>query len=157
MDLTIEGLLWWLSDKESACQCRRREVDLWIRKIHWRRKWQPTPVFLSAEFHGQRSLAGYSPWGHKRARHDWATKQYPFGGHHESAHFVTMTSIANQSQSSFLLSLDLASGSFSTLLSISYYQAIRADPNSKSSQISARSLLFPFSRFFFFFFAVAHF
>ena len=32
----------------------------------WRRKWQPTPVFLPGESHGQRSLAGYSPWGHKR-------------------------------------------------------------------------------------------
>ena len=31
----------------------------------WRRKWQPTPVFLPREFHGQRSLAGYSPWDHK--------------------------------------------------------------------------------------------
>ena len=29
----------------------------------WRRKWQPTPVFFPGEFHGQRSLAGYSPWG----------------------------------------------------------------------------------------------
>ena len=34
-------------------------------QIPWRRKWQPTPVFLPGEFHGQRSLAGYSPWGHK--------------------------------------------------------------------------------------------
>ena len=45
-------------------------VNLWLvfRKIHpfhWRRKWQPTPVFLPGEFHGQRSLAGYSPWRHK--------------------------------------------------------------------------------------------
>ena len=31
----------------------------------WRRKWQPTPVFLPGELHGQRSLTGYSPWGHK--------------------------------------------------------------------------------------------
>ena len=31
----------------------------------WRRKWQPSPVFLSGESHGQRSLVGYSPWGHK--------------------------------------------------------------------------------------------
>ena len=31
----------------------------------WRREWQPTPVFLPGEFHGQRSLVGYSPWGHK--------------------------------------------------------------------------------------------
>ena len=37
----------------------------WVGKIPWRRKWQPTPVFLPGEFHGQRSLVGYSPWGHK--------------------------------------------------------------------------------------------
>ena len=35
--------------------------DPWVGKIPWRRKWQPTPVFLPGEFHGQRSLAGYSP------------------------------------------------------------------------------------------------
>ena len=34
-------------------------------KIPWRREWQPTPVFLPGESHGQRSLVGYSPWGHK--------------------------------------------------------------------------------------------
>ena len=39
----------------------------WIRKIPWRREWLPTPVFLPGEFHGQRSLAGYSPWGHKES------------------------------------------------------------------------------------------
>ena len=33
----------------------------------WRRKWQPTPVFLPGEFHGQRSLADYSPWGSKKS------------------------------------------------------------------------------------------
>ena len=37
----------------------------WVRKISWRREWQPTLVFLPGEFHGQRSLAGYSPWGHR--------------------------------------------------------------------------------------------
>ena len=41
--------------------------DLWVGKILWRRKWQPTPVFLPGEFHGQRILAGYSPWGHKES------------------------------------------------------------------------------------------
>ena len=39
--------------------------DPWVRKIPWRRKWQPTPVFLPGEFHEQRSLAGCSPRGHK--------------------------------------------------------------------------------------------
>ena len=37
--------------------------DPWVGKIPWRRKWQPTPVFLTGKSHGQRNLAGYSPWG----------------------------------------------------------------------------------------------
>ena len=40
-----------------------------------RRKWQPAPVFLPGKSHGQRSLVGYNPWGHRRARHNLATKQ----------------------------------------------------------------------------------
>ena len=39
----------------------------WVGKILWRRKWQPAPVFLPGEFHGQRSLMGYSPWGHEES------------------------------------------------------------------------------------------
>ena len=42
--------------------CKRCGFDPWVRKIPWKRAWQPTPVFLSGEFHGQRSLAGYSPY-----------------------------------------------------------------------------------------------
>ena len=41
--------------------------DSWLRKIPWRRKWQPTPVFLPGESHGQRSLEGHSPWGGKES------------------------------------------------------------------------------------------
>ena len=41
--------------------------DKEIPFIHWRRKWQPTPVFLLGKSHGQRSLAGYSSWGHKES------------------------------------------------------------------------------------------
>ena len=44
--------------------------------IPWRRAWQPTPAFLPGESHGQRSLEGYSPWGCKRVRLDWATKHH---------------------------------------------------------------------------------
>ena len=58
------GLPWWLSGRESTCQCRRHRFDPWVGKIPWR-KWQPTPVFLPGKSHGQRSLAGYSPWGCK--------------------------------------------------------------------------------------------
>ena len=46
-------------------QCRRPELDPWVGKIPWRRAWQHTPVFLPGGSHGQRSLGGYSPWGHK--------------------------------------------------------------------------------------------
>ena len=46
-------------------QCRIPGFDPWVGKIPWRRAWQPTPVFLPGESHGQRNLAGYSPWGHK--------------------------------------------------------------------------------------------
>ena len=55
----------WLTYKKSACQCRRCQFDPWVTKIPWRRKWQPTPVFLLEKSHGQRSVAGYSPWSHK--------------------------------------------------------------------------------------------
>ena len=54
------------SGKEPPCQFRRhktRAFDPRVRKIPWRRAWQPTPVFLP----GQRILAGYSPWGHKES------------------------------------------------------------------------------------------
>jgi len=58
------------SSTESTCQCRsyrRQGFDLWVGKIPWRRKWQPTPVFLPGKSHGQRSLVGYSPWDSKES------------------------------------------------------------------------------------------
>ena len=67
------GLPWWLSGKESTCHCRRHGFDPWVRKICWR-KWQPTPVFLPGDFHGQRSLADYSPWSGKESdTTEWPT------------------------------------------------------------------------------------
>ena len=55
-------------EPEHACQCRRckrHRFDPWVGKIPWRRAWQFIPVFLPGEFHGQRSLEGYSPRGRK--------------------------------------------------------------------------------------------
>ena len=80
-----EGCPWWLSgkvhltvlrvsSKEAACQFRRLWFNPWAGKIPWRRKWPPTPVFLPGKSHGQRSLVGYIPWGHKRVRRDLVTK-----------------------------------------------------------------------------------
>ena len=48
-------------------ECRRPGFSPWVRKIPWRRKWQPTPVFLPEKSQEQRSLAGYSPWGLKES------------------------------------------------------------------------------------------
>ena len=55
--------------KEPTCQCRRQETgfDPWVRKIPWRRAWQPTQVLLPGESHGQGGLVGYGPWGHKES------------------------------------------------------------------------------------------
>ena len=69
-----QGLPWWLSGKEPTCQCRRGRFNPWVRKIPWSRQWQPTPVFLPGRSHGQRSLTGYSPWGHRRVGLYLATK-----------------------------------------------------------------------------------
>jgi len=79
------GLSRWLSSEEPTCQsrrCRRTRSDTWIGKIPWRRKRQPTPVFLPGESHGQRSLVGCSPWGCKesdateqRTLHDYQLKK----------------------------------------------------------------------------------
>ena len=57
-----------LAKKKPTCQCRRYQrlgFVPWVRKIPWCRKWQPSPVFLPGKFHGQKILAGYSPWGRK--------------------------------------------------------------------------------------------
>ena len=61
-----EGFSGGVSDTESVCQCRRHKrcgFDTWVGKIPWRRAWQPTPIFLLGESHGQGSLTGYSPEG----------------------------------------------------------------------------------------------
>ena len=59
--IDMNGLPWWLSGKESACQGTRRRSCRFnprVRKISWRSTWQPTLAFLPAKFHGQRSLVG---------------------------------------------------------------------------------------------------
>ena len=67
------GFCWWLRGKKPACKCSRCRFLPWVRKIPWRKKWQPTPVFLPRKSHGKRSFAGYSSWD-VRVRHDSATE-----------------------------------------------------------------------------------
>ena len=67
--------------------------DPWVGKISWRRAWPPTLVFLPGESHGQRNLAGYSPWGHK----EWhTTEQLSPGTYHgdELLNYIYLDSLA---------------------------------------------------------------
>ena len=72
------GLPRWHSRKESAYLCKRCRFDPWVRKNPWRKKQQPTPVFLPGKFHGPRSLAPPLSMGHKRGRHKARKQQTLF-------------------------------------------------------------------------------
>ena len=64
------GLPSWLTWQRIHLQCRRPQLDPWVRKIPWRREWLPTPVLLPEEFHRQRSQAGYlRKWKRKPLSH----------------------------------------------------------------------------------------
>ena len=52
---------------KKLAEVRRPGFNPWVRKTPWKREWLLMPVFLPGQSHGQRSLAGYSPWGHKEA------------------------------------------------------------------------------------------
>ena len=70
---TLSELPGWASlvaqlvENQPAMQETTCRFKPWVRKIPWRRKWKPTPVFLPGKSHGQRSVAGYSPWGCKKS------------------------------------------------------------------------------------------
>ena len=86
---------WW----RTCLQCKRLKrlgFSPWVGKIPWRMKWQPTPVFLPGESHEQRSLVGYSPWGHRESEHTpsgwvaadtgWSGRASPGRGHSNIRH-----------------------------------------------------------------------
>ena len=70
------------ADKETSCQCKIHRFSPWVRKFTCRRKWQPAPVFFPGKFQVQRSLVGYSPWGHKES--EWLSMHT-----HAQAHILT--------------------------------------------------------------------
>ena len=81
--------IWFLSSLininiNATCQGRSHGFHPW--KIHWRRKWPPTPVFLPGKSHGERSLVGCSPWGRERVGHNLVTKQQQQHIKHNSTH-----------------------------------------------------------------------
>ena len=82
--LVVDRIEWVASQVaqwERVClqyrRLRRHGFNPWVGKIPWRRKWQPTPVFLPRESHEQRSLAGYSPRGRKKMdMTEWQSREY---------------------------------------------------------------------------------
>ena len=75
-------LLLYLRQQRICLQCRRHGFNPWVGNIPWRRKWQPTLLFLPGKSHGQRTiipwtivLVDYGSYGHKRVRYDLVTKQ----------------------------------------------------------------------------------
>ena len=82
IEVEIRGLPRRRWCKESTSQCRRhkrRRFDPWAGMNPWRRAWDPTSVFLPGESHGQRILAGCSPWGRKElAMTAWLTLHFHF-------------------------------------------------------------------------------
>ena len=102
--------------------CRNHRFDPWVKKISWRNKWQPTPVFLPGKFHGQRSLAGYSPWGHKESDTTyWLNPTTMFGSYMRSSLLHTM--FIQKSLHSWPRSIDPGEGtSFSVVETVRWAQ-----------------------------------
>ena len=67
----LVGLPRWLTGKESVCQWRRCGFNTWVDKIPWRRRWQPTPVFLPGKSHTEEP-GGLQSIGSPRVGHDWS-------------------------------------------------------------------------------------
>ena len=75
------------SDSKVSClQGGRPGFDPWVRKISWRKKWRPTPVFLPGKSHGWRSLVGLQSTGLQKVRHDWVTCHHLSKGNELSCH-----------------------------------------------------------------------
>ena len=113
---TFEGLPRH-NDKESVCQCRRWKrlrFNPWARKILWSRKWQPSSSLLAREIHGQRSPAGYSPWGCKESHRTEQTHTT-----HTHTHTHTPESPSTSSNTLEILALAHLSSSHSGLISAS--------------------------------------
>ena len=71
MRIQIKGLKKLVAQKvKNLPAMQETGFNPWVGKFLWRREWQSTPVFLPGESHGQRNLAGYSPWGSQRVGHD---------------------------------------------------------------------------------------
>ena len=104
--LLIElGLPRWLRRWRICLHWWRTRSDSWVGKIPWRREGLPTPVFLPGEFHGQRNLVGYSPWGHKELdTTEWLSFHFTLiddSEHVLSSFYLLSTALSSVCNSSF--------------------------------------------------------
>ena len=93
----------WDTGKESTCQYKRGKrcgFDSWVRKIPWKEKWPPAPVFLSGKFHGQTSLLSYSPCGPKES--DTTKHAHAPSGHQLLGYIMCIKALCILPQSSQL-------------------------------------------------------
>ena len=74
-------------------EAKRYRFDPWVRKIPWRRAWQPTPGFLPGEFPGQKSF-GLQSIGSQRVRHDWSDLAHHYVGQSEFAYILTQSTVS---------------------------------------------------------------
>ena len=105
--LILQQTAWWLRWEGVRLQCRRPGFNAWVRKIPWRREWPPTPVLLPGEFHGQRSLVGYSPWDCENTTEDKEKDHLHF--------FILNHHCQKKSQGSILINILRPNVSFSVL------------------------------------------
>ena len=109
--------------KNLPANCWKCRFNSWVGKMPWRRKWQPTPVFLPGKSHWQRTLAGDSPWSRQRLRHGLATKQQlRWTSKHKAIPGMTVLIICTV----FYLCIvpDLCSSPFVVLTSVWFYNQL---------------------------------
>ena len=91
--------------KVSCLQSGRPGFSPWVGKILWRRKWHPTPVLLPGKSHGQRSVVGYSPLGHKES--DTTERLHSFHGVRKCSNLILLHVTVQFSQHHLLKRLSL--------------------------------------------------
>ena len=140
------GLPWWLRWQSVCLQCGRSRFNPWDGKISWKRKWQPTPVFLPGKSHGQRSMVDYSPWCHKESD---TTERLHFQFFFTSSTLIIHMLVYLMSQRSLRLPTFL-SIVFSLFCSSAEISAVLSSRSLIHSPASVILLLIPSNVFFFF-------
>ena len=114
----------WAKEKGKVITC--------VFNYTWRRKWQPTPGLLPGKSCGQRSLAGYSPRGHKRVRRDLATKQI--------INYTMKWTLTFVFSNRIFISFAMSISQWSLGTRVTFLFSIPNVPSGSSSQISQSSI-----------------